>query len=224
MFDLSDVTYSKWDMKRNIRIPEEPSELLAEEIAIHLGDGYIFYDSTDRSYRYGIGLNPHTESEYAEYVATLFKRLYNYRPKVRSSRLEVMSLAIGTFKEKVLQFPLGRRSGNEGLPLVQWVKSDENYAIAFIRGLIDTEGSIKKLSRTMGVVVKMRNSYTIQFLKECLELLGYEPRIYSWKEKNRPIYGLYLTGVKNIRRLIREVTLRNKNKVLHFQSLNQAFG
>ncbi|MBI4894896.1 MAG: hypothetical protein HY831_00225 [Candidatus Aenigmarchaeota archaeon] len=39
--DLSNVEFSKNDLRRRIRIPEILSEELAEDVGFHIGDGYM---------------------------------------------------------------------------------------------------------------------------------------------------------------------------------------
>ncbi len=218
-FDLRRIEYSKHDKKRGITIPNGVSEELAEEIAVHLGDGYLFYDKKDRSYRYGIGLNPKTEREYARRIAKLLRNIYSYEPPVKNARIEVMSLAIGLFKHRILKFPVGKRSGNEGLPLMDWILDRESYAKSFVRGLIDTEGSIKMISRTVGIVVKMKNENIIKFYVTCLQHIGFRSKIYTSIEKGSPIYSAVILGRDNVHHLLETVKPRNPNKALQVFSI-----
>ncbi len=218
-FDLSRVRYSKYDKRRSIRIPRIPSKTLAEEIAIHLGDGYLYYNRRNKSYRYGIGLNPIKEKVYADRVAKLLEKLYGYAPKPRNARIELELLAIGTFKRYALRFPIGRRKGNEPLPQIKWILRNEEYMQGFVRGLVDTEGSIKKLSRTIGLVVKMRNYNIVEFYNQCLLYLGYKPRIYQWYEKGKPIYASVLTGKENVLSFIQLIQPRNPYRLIQLSRL-----
>jgi len=210
LLDLSQVRFSRYDRRRGITVPNKPSADLAEEVAIHLGDGYLFYDLKDRSYRYGIGLNPKKEQLYAEEVASILEKLYGIRPRVYNARIEVMSLAIGTFKHLVLKFPIGSRNGTERLPYINWVFSNEEFMISFIRGLVDTEGSIKKLSRTIAVVIKMRNRKIIEALYTMINRIGIKAKVYMWAERGKPIYAVIITGNTNVKDFIFLVKPRNK--------------
>ncbi len=61
--------------------------------------------------------------------------------------------------------------------------------------------------------IKIPNGKTISFFNECLILLGFKPKMYSWIENGRPIYASVLMGESQVKDLINSISLRNPSKL-----------
>ncbi len=214
------IRYSKWDKKRGIRIPCRPSSRLAEETAIHTGDGYLTYSKRSGSYRFGVGFNRRNEKVYATWISRLIEAVYGYKPPIYETRIEVMSLAIGLFKHRVIGFPVGRRVGRELPRNIEWIMEKNAYEIAFIRGIFDTEGTIKKQGNTVGAVIKMRCPHTISLIHNILIDLGFKPKRYSWLERGRPVYVAEIIGKESIRHFLTIIKPNNPKHLARISMLN----
>ena len=70
------------DLDKKIKIPSVITEDLAEETGMHLGDGFL----SAKRYDYRLKGNANDEKEYyINYIAPLFKSLYNIDIKMTSS-------------------------------------------------------------------------------------------------------------------------------------------
>ena len=118
------------------------SEELAEFVGILLGDGgiseaqvhFTFHSEDDR--------------EYAIFVVNLIKKLFNV--PVGSCRKGEFVHAITYYisRKELVCFcteKLGLKQGNkvkQQVDIPEWVKNNKSYAIACVRGLVDTDGCI----------------------------------------------------------------------------------
>src|SRR3989344_8199138 len=101
--DVSKVKMSSFDLKKGVRLPTHLTPMLAEEIGIHLGDGFL------SSKRYEYRLKGHKIDEkwyYIDYLKYLYKLLYNLEVNIKdysdTMGFEISSLALWEFKVKVL--------------------------------------------------------------------------------------------------------------------------
>ena len=219
--DISKVNFSKLDLQKGIKIPLRVTPLLAEEIGMHYGDGFL---SASR-YDYRLKGNPKDEKEYyINYIKPMFKNLYNIdvSPKdfEASFGFELYSKAFWEFKTKVL----GIGSGNKKeirFPDVFKVK-DEKILTAFIRGLFDTDGSVSFISKYgykgyyPSISLSLISKEFIREVAEILEMLGLEPCVY-FNER----YGVIaLYGVETLERyeeIIGWSSPKNLNKVAEWK-------
>ncbi|MFA5176419.1 MAG: LAGLIDADG family homing endonuclease [Candidatus Nanoarchaeia archaeon] len=145
-FDLSKVSYSKKDLKENVKIPKKLDKDLAYFLGIHYGDGTLgFY----KRYYYYIGYSGHLNDEYIFYTLyfkRLFKKLFNknlrifedLRENKESIKLNTQSKAIFTFLNKVIGVKYGPKINVK----VPKVLKNSRYLSYFIRGIADTDFSI----------------------------------------------------------------------------------
>lgn len=139
---MDEIRFSKYDLLRNVNIPNE-SEDLSEFLGIIAGDGSFF--NKDRVHQIGITLNLTEDKEYANHVITLIKNLFNIQPYVLSRQkynayfISIHSKAIADLL--VLQnFPNGNKKGKLVIP--NWILNKNKFTCAFLRGLMDTDGSV----------------------------------------------------------------------------------
>lgn len=165
------------------------SSKLAEFIGVMLGDGYIKSNKT----QLGISLNMETDYAYALYVQNLINDLFKLNSSV-CREISNKSVTVLISSRNLVEFLVdkGLKAGNKvinqvGIP--KWVGLKEEYKIACLRGLIDTDGSFYAyLHRVNGKVYK---NYALDFtnhsvsllkdVKDILENLGFAPTSAKYK-------------------------------------------
>ena len=164
---------------------------MAELIGIILGDGNIYVDESKSIYQLRIGGHSEDDKEYLlGYVKPLLEKLFkvNVRTKLHKSKKE---LFLCVDKKEVITklIKLGVKPGNKkknniGIP--SWIYTDIEYMKSFIRGIIDTDGSVypKTLKHPCAsiwlkcAIPKLRKDLTLLF-----KLLGFNPS--KWSNTNR---------------------------------------
>lgn len=129
-------------VKRKIYIMPNRSERLAELVGIILGDGGI------TKYQLKITLNKNTESGYIEFVSRLFNELFREYPQryyYGGRKNSVCILCLGGIEliEFLKEIGLDKRNKvkmQAGVP--DWIKRNERYKRACLRGLEDTDGCV----------------------------------------------------------------------------------
>jgi len=120
----------------NIRIPKR-DEKLAEFVGIMLGDGGI------APYYIHITLSS-TEKDYALYVAELIYELFEVRPKMYPLK-HSNAVTLVAQRKQLVNFcqKIGLVKGNkvrQQIDIPNWIKENEKFSIACVKGLIDTDG------------------------------------------------------------------------------------
>lgn len=117
------------------------SEELAELIGIVLGDGSVTRGQII------ITLNSKDDKEFSEYVVNLLKKLFDVHVGIHY-RKDSMALSCVVSRVGIVKYcveKLGLRVGNkvkQQVDIPDWIKKNNAYAIACVRGLIDTDGSV----------------------------------------------------------------------------------
>jgi len=144
-FDLTNVKLSHNDIKRGLTLPKNPSKELAEFIGILTGDGYINYYPYQYKYLLEIAGDSRFDDNYLTgYVRELVKRLFSlessfFRIKSQNSMyLRLISKGLINYLVEA-GFKKGKK---EQITIPSWIISNEDYMLHFIKGLIDTDGSI----------------------------------------------------------------------------------
>lgn len=220
--DCSTVAYSSIDKKKEIVLPEKLTPELAEEIGMHLGDGFL----SNQRYDFRLKGNQHTEKEYyKEYIAPLYKKLFNIevilKDFISSYGFEISSRAIWEFKTKVIGIQSGRK---DCISLPEILKvNDQEILASLVRGLFDTDGCISFKSKYgykkyyPVVEINLISKNLITDIAEILFMLGLNPSI-SLKSK----YGrITLSGISSLKRYEKLVGWRspkNLNKVSEWKN------
>lgn len=127
--------------RKHFSYPKKSAEL-AELIGIILGDGGISKRQVT------ITLNCFDDNEYTSYVSDLIQKLFNVKPNVsRREKISTNSVVISRTGVVELLKELGLVVGNKikfKVDIPSWIKSEKQFAMACLRGLFDTDGSVFK--------------------------------------------------------------------------------
>ena len=211
---MESIHWSRYDLKKGIKFPRMMDELLAEEIGVHIGDGTL----TTRN-RFSVRLNSN-EIDYANYLAELYYRLYNYKPKifVRGSvcGFEIYSEAIFRFKIS-LGLPFGKKS-NIDIPDVLRESQNMKLIAACIRGIFDTDGCVYFMDnfKHSKILIASQSVKLIDSLTFFLDKMGFEPRVYDNGEK---INGkrVVLYGLPMLKLWMEKIGTRNPKHYIKFR-------
>lgn len=134
--------FSRYDNIRKIQIPEK-SRILAEFLGILFGDGHFL--RSKKAYHIGITLNLTEDGFYSNYVSRMIKILFGLEPKI-ARRPDYGTLVLSIDSKVITRFlsGLGFRAGSKkgNLKVPDWIKSNKKYIRSFLRGVIDTDGSL----------------------------------------------------------------------------------
>jgi hypothetical protein len=152
------------------------NELVAELIGVTLGDGNIaLYPRCER-----LTISSHSEAKkfikrYSDLVEKIFKKKPSIlRTNQKCIRISIYQRAIS----KRLSIPSGNRSHLTNL-IPKWIKQNERYIIACLKGLFEAEGSLSVHLSTYTYNFEFRNlnPCLLDFVKNSLEGLRYHPEI-----------------------------------------------
>lgn len=211
--------------QKKIFIPKR-NEMLAEIIGIILGDGHVeelIISKKIRCYSIIIAGNMKTDHHYmTKYIPTLFKEVFKEKGKISYAK----NSAAGYFKihgKELVQIiknqgvqPGNKKANNQGIP--EWIKGNVKFLKKCVRGLIDTDGSIHKISKNHK---NLRIDYTshipklLEDVRLSLIKLGFKP---SKTIKDRHIF---LTGKESINNYLNIIGFGNKknlNRVICLQN------
>ncbi len=219
-FDLSQVKLSKSDRKKGLILPRSPSEGLAELIGVLAGDGHISFN-TNQS-RILITGNFLTEYQYLTYTKELILRLFNIEVKV-SKKNNVNAAIICFHSPAMVDFmdQIGYYKHKIDITIPDWIKTNNDYMVAFTRGLFDTDGCVF-ISDKPGspeypcIELTTINLKLAEDIKEFLERKKFRTskvRSYYYKHSNNAPYKVSVYGWLNLSRWLKEIGFSNKYKL-----------
>ncbi len=174
-------TPSRKDLIKGLKLPDSMSLELAEIIGIHFGDGCMTHHKTTHRIMYSINSR---DASYADYIHSLFLKVFNISmkrieyPHKNEIELYYMSKNLCLFFNNVLLVPF---SPKINLKIPEYIRTNPEYIICFIRGLFDTDGCFTiqrdgKYSYNMIKICTGSKSFAIE-IDSALKSLGIQSYI-----------------------------------------------
>lgn len=195
-----------------MQVTLEKDVKLAELIGIILGDGGIS--------RKHIAISIHSKSKgYIGKVSDLIESVFAYKPKFHKRKnKDVIDLKIHSIGIVNALHKYGLTSGNKvkhQVSIPKWIKEDNSFYIACIRGLIDTDGYIGKYKKTNGKYTWYQyhvgfDNYSLNLLNDFIEFCNRFDIPVSRTSKYKVIIGSR-KGVLKILKLTQPFKLRKVN-------------
>lgn len=125
---------------RDIVIPSNYSEDLAECVGILLGDGHL----SPTQITVTLGTKEHA---YVRYVATLMQRLFAVKPRILKKKQGHYVVYLGSTElvKWFLSMGLAHHKVRSQVSMPSWIFADARFMRRALRGLWDTDGSVYKL-------------------------------------------------------------------------------
>ena len=197
-------------------------ENIAEETGIHVGDGSMnIYNGV---YCYTLACHHKDDKEYMEkYVVPLYEKVYSLKVKPRiwskgAYGFRIHNRRLVEFKRDILNLPLGKKD-NITIPSI--ILQKQRLKKAFLRGFIDTDGSIDTFLANKKKVyprIEMRNvsKKLMEQINNILKEMGFKTSIWTINKKNpRWNEGLRLTvnGFDMLRKWDRIIGFNNPKHI-----------
>lgn len=164
--------------------------LLAEFVGIMIGDGGI------TEYQTVVTTNSEDDREHSQFVAQLAQKLFRIKPSLNDRNDSKCTRIVISSKELTNQLvELGLKRGhklNQGLDVPDWVRKDEEFMKACLRGVFDTDGSIyqERHHRKGKTYCYSRLSFVSmspqlrETMYESLRKFGFDPKIRGNRSVN----------------------------------------
>ncbi len=201
--------------------PKE-SEKLAEFVGIMLGDGNINVFKNGKRVRcYAVTIAGDSNKDYeyhTKYISPLIYNLFKENPKLRKAknRNGIYSTIYGINLIKFLKSK-GLKDGNKKLnnqSIPKWILNNKKYLGACLRGLIDTDGSVHKISKNDN---RIRISFTshiphlLNDVRKSFIRLGFSPsKVISSRQ-------IYLTNKGDIKKYPNIIRFSNSKHLKRFE-------
>jgi len=209
---------------KNITIPPK-SDGLAEFIGILLGDGNIWVQKNgiNTNYQLKIAGDLTEDKDYLlNYVKPLCYSLFSIEPKLQELP-KVNELFVVLYSKNVISFLdfMGLKPGHKiknQITIPNWIYERESYLKACLRGLIDTDGSIFKMSnqdpKLLRISFKNFNTTLLEDTREIFLKLDFHPSKLICND------CFFLSRQSEVKRYIQEIGFSNKkhiNRINKFQ-------
>ncbi len=204
------------------------NEDLAEETGIHVGDGSMnIYKGT---YAYTLACHYIDDKEYIDkHIIPLYQKVYAIKPKARmwskgAYGFRIFNQSILEFKRDVLNLPLGKKEKIE-IPAI--ILKKDNLKKAFLRGFVDTDGSINTFlanKKSIYPRIEMCNisKKLMNQINKILKETGFRTSIWTIN-KNHPGWneGLRLTinGFQMLNKWKEEIGFNNPKHIKKLEKL-----
>ena len=211
---MSVIEFSTYDLSRNIKIPEKSNEL-SEFLGILMGDGYLI--DRGRIHKFDITLNLKEDKEYVFFVINLIKGLFNVipstlsRPSQNTFDILVNSKIISKFLLSQ-EFPNGFK---KNMKVPNWILEKKQFMYSFLRGLVDTDGSLffakrgtYKSNKYPVIEIKTYDKFLLDEVFNMLSVLNFNPIKQECK--------IQLNGVERLNKWLKEIGFKNLNHLSRY--------
>jgi len=188
--------------RNDIRIPLSYSEDLAEFVGILLGDGHVAPTQII------ITVNQ-DEQPYAMHVSKLIEQLFHVTPhRAKKTHHHVDDLYVGSVDlvRYFLAMGLVPDKVRAQVDVPTWIITEPLYAIRFLRGFFDTDGSIYKLRYGVQLSYKNASQPLLATTKHLLNQFGYHPSSISAK-------AVYLTRRGELSQFFSKIAPKNQKHI-----------
>ncbi len=238
--NLSNVVYSKHDLKRKIKIPTKLTPMLAEDLGFHIGDGcmigYQRKDTGGMRYQFNYSGNLNKDFDYFQNnLLPRKKKLYNLDLKVKIHNTE-NSIYVSYYSRVLYDFflalgiPSGKKT-NVSLPEII-KKSPKRIKAAFIRGLAAADFCVCVKNRFNGIYpsIKFVTASKIlckdvcKILQEfCIPLTRYkEFKIDKRFKQPTTTYCLDINGRKRLNLWMKRIGFSDKRNLISVTKFSRA--
>lgn len=231
--DISEVKYSKNDLKIGVKVPTKLDENLAHLMGIHMGDGHL--RRTEKN-DYRIEYDGHYINEfywYHTFLSKLIQKLFNKKAIPRKGhntiKISISSKAIHTFLNKVCGLPIGPKNKCYIPEIIK--KSNRNIKAAFLRGLADTDFSLvfknrhKDINYYPVIDFQTSNKNLRDSILILLNEMGFKAysnnRMQRRYDKVHASYYFQINGIKAFRKWVKEIGFTNHNQVTKIKVWNK---
>lgn len=176
--------FSKWreKMRKSGKIKSEYSNFskdgdLAELTGVILGDGHIGVFPRSES----LSLFSHSENRgFVSRYSALIEKVFKKKPSVAKRKGE-NCIKISIYENKIssrLGIPSGAR-GNKKISVPNWILSNPEFIVRYLRGLYEAEGSycVHKPTGTYKLFFSNRNQSLLQNVFLLVRKLGFNPHM-----------------------------------------------
>ena len=204
--------------------PPDNKEDLAEIVGIILGDGHVSEikrGKRTRVYCIRIAGNSKTDKDYIfRYIPKLFMKVFNEKGSIMTTPNKNCGYFTVYGKNlieyiKSLEIKSGnKKKNNQGIP--SWIKSDKILLARCIQGLIDTDGSIHKISKNnknLRIDFTSKIPQLLSDVHEAFILLRFNPSKIICKNH------FFLSRQREVERYIREIGFSNSKNLKRYIDL-----
>jgi len=211
----------KFEERRKLKQIEIPplSEELGWWVGVIKGDGYL--DDIDYYVKLGV-----RDKEFRDRWVEIGEKLFSTKARTNEKIRDNRPFYEGQFNSKLLIIYLKENFGKFGRYV--WdipgnIKNKPKIIFSFLKGLFDSEGSIKFYPRKMGTVVSLVsvNKKSIFQIERILKKFGINCRIklYRRKDRKNDYYIIYIGGFYNISKFSKYINFsikRKRNKLSNY--------
>jgi len=222
------IQLSKYDITRGLKFPKRMSAELAEETGIHVGDGCICQYVNNKGflgYKY-IVTSGGNEADYIEgYVAPLVEKVYGLYKKAKLKNDGTFQLSYDSKNLVKFKTLLGLPLGKKDFIKIPESVLNSNFFLDFLRGLMDTDGSLCFLRRRGTVkyyprlAIISKSKFLILQVDSLLRISGFKTSVSlncktsTIKGKQFYISRVEMNGKENLMRWIRLIGFSNPKNI-----------